>query len=141
MSRPAEGIPEPRHRLGLAALAGRGRETAVGGEDGPCGPDVVGGLAAAWAEAVAGTSYVSMSRSEIEQHLAGLTRQLVTALLAEPFDPTPARQVGAAMVAAHFTGTETLNRTVALLATELPARLGLFRDGCQGPVVERVAAV
>ncbi|GGM46849.1 GGDEF domain-containing protein [Longimycelium tulufanense] len=123
MSRPAKGIPEPRRRhLGLAAAAGS--DTARGTRHGD-GRDA---FALAWADAVVGTSYVSMSRTEVEEHLRGLTDRLAEALFTEPFTADAARQVGAAMVGAHFTGTETLNRTIALVADELPLRLGLDRS-------------
>ncbi|HEY8372103.1 MAG TPA: EAL domain-containing protein [Pseudonocardiaceae bacterium] len=77
-------------------------------------------FARTWAKAIAGTSYVSMNPQEVEQHLFDLAGSLVEALLSEPFTPRLARRVGHALVEAHFTGTETLNRTVALLAVELP---------------------
>jgi diguanylate cyclase (GGDEF)-like protein/PAS domain S-box-containing protein len=76
-----------------------------------------------WAEAIVGTSYVSMGRRVLARHLLGLTEQLVEATLATEFDPAVGRQVGVDMVGAHFTGTETLNRTLALIAEELPGLL------------------
>jgi len=77
-----------------------------------------------WAEAIVGTSYVSMGRRVLATHLLGLTQQLVDAALAEDFDPSAGRQVGVDMVAAHFTGTETLRGTLALISEELPGLLG-----------------
>lgn len=77
-----------------------------------------------WAEAIVGTSYVSMGRRVLAKHLLGLAQQLVDAALAVEFDPSAGRQVGADMVAAHFTGTETLRGTLALISEELPGLLG-----------------
>ncbi|MGH3687737.1 MAG: putative bifunctional diguanylate cyclase/phosphodiesterase [Pseudonocardiaceae bacterium] len=77
-----------------------------------------------WADAIIGTSYVSMSRRLLTKHLCGLTQQLVEAMRATEFDPSVGRRVGVEMVTAHFTGTETLSRTLALIAAELPGLLG-----------------
>jgi diguanylate cyclase (GGDEF)-like protein/PAS domain S-box-containing protein len=77
-----------------------------------------------WAEAIVGTSYVSMGRHVLAKHLLGLTQRLVDATLAEEFDPSAGRQIGVDMVAAHFTGTETLRGTLALISEELPGLLG-----------------
>ncbi|MGH3774550.1 MAG: putative bifunctional diguanylate cyclase/phosphodiesterase [Pseudonocardiaceae bacterium] len=77
-----------------------------------------------WAEAIVGTSYVSMGRGGLAKHLLGLTHQLVNGALAAEFDPSVGRRVGAEMVAAHFTGTETLSKTLALIAEGLPGLLG-----------------
>ncbi|MGH3795525.1 MAG: putative bifunctional diguanylate cyclase/phosphodiesterase [Pseudonocardiaceae bacterium] len=72
-----------------------------------------------WADAVAGTSYVSMGRDELAAHLLGLTHRLVDAALAPEFDPSVAHEVGADLVAAHFTGTETLGESLALITGRL----------------------
>ncbi|MDQ3825605.1 MAG: diguanylate cyclase, partial [Actinomycetota bacterium] len=66
-----------------------------------------------------------------------LTQQLVDAALAVEFDPSAGRQVGADMVAAHFTGTETLRGTLALISQELPGLLGSISDCAD--VARRVA--
>lgn len=81
-----------------------------------------------WAEAIVGTSYVSMGRRVLAKHLLGLTGQLVDAALAVDFDPAIGRRVGIDMVAAHFTGTETLSKTLALIAEGLPGLLGRAPD-------------
>ncbi|MGH3913722.1 MAG: putative bifunctional diguanylate cyclase/phosphodiesterase [Pseudonocardiaceae bacterium] len=83
-----------------------------------------------WANAVAGTSYVSMGREELAAHLLGLTHRLVDATLASYFDPSVARQVGADLVTAHFTGTETLGETLALIAERLPGLLDDMTPRC-----------
>ncbi|HKS51207.1 MAG TPA: EAL domain-containing protein [Pseudonocardiaceae bacterium] len=77
-----------------------------------------------WAEAIVGTSYVSMGRRVLAEHLLGLTQRLIDAALAEEFDASAGRQIGVDMVAAHFTGTETLRGTLALISEELPGLLG-----------------
>ncbi|MGH3887656.1 MAG: diguanylate cyclase domain-containing protein [Pseudonocardiaceae bacterium] len=82
-----------------------------------------------WAEAIVGTSYVSIGRNGLAKHLLGLTHQLVEAALAAEFDPSVGRRVGIDMVAAHFTGTETLSRTLALMAEGLPGLLGSAPPG------------
>jgi diguanylate cyclase (GGDEF)-like protein/PAS domain S-box-containing protein len=76
-----------------------------------------------WAEAIVGTSYVSMGRRVLAEHLLGLTQQLVEATLAAEFDPSVGHRVGVDMVSAHFTGTETLSKTLALIAEGLPGLL------------------
>lgn len=68
-----------------------------------------------WAQEVAGTSYVSMGTRELEDYLARLTERLVHGLFREPFSAAPAHDIGQALVAAHFTGPDTLDRTVALI--------------------------
>lgn len=73
-----------------------------------------------WADAVAGTSYVSMGRDEMVRHLLGLTHRVVDATLAGEFDPLASQQIGADLVAAHFTGTETLGESLALITKRLP---------------------
>jgi diguanylate cyclase (GGDEF)-like protein/PAS domain S-box-containing protein len=90
-----------------------------------------------WAEAIVGTSYVSMGRRVLAEHLLGLTQRLVDAALAVEFDPSAGRQIGVDMVAAHFTGTETLRGTLALISEQLPGLLGSLPDSAD--VAKRVA--
>jgi diguanylate cyclase (GGDEF)-like protein/PAS domain S-box-containing protein len=85
-----------------------------------------------WAEAIVGTSYVSMGRRVLAKHLLGLTQRLVDAALAAEFDPSVGRRVGVDMVTAHFTGTETLKETLALIAEGLPRLLGTAAAGVDG---------
>ena len=75
-------------------------------------------FAHAWTQAVIGTSYVSMTRDEIGQLLHGLSEHLLAALCDEP---ERAHEVGAAMVEAHFTGVETLRRTIEVIGRRLGA--------------------
>ncbi|WP_177154560.1 MULTISPECIES: putative bifunctional diguanylate cyclase/phosphodiesterase [Actinosynnema] len=85
-------------------------------------------FARTWATAVIGSSYVPMTRSEVVEHLRALTEVLVAALLATPFRPAPGHEIGARLVEAHFTGTDTLGRTVQLMGDDLCAELGIPAD-------------
>lgn len=91
-------------------------------------------FAAAWTQALMGTSYVPMTGAEVEGQLRGGTDQLVDALLADPFDPSPAEQVGADLVDAHFTSADSLDRSIALISEELLATLGLDESAWRGRV-------
>jgi PAS domain-containing protein len=82
-----------------------------------------------WAEAIVGTSYVSIGRRVLAKRLLGLTQQLVEAALAAEFDPAVGRRVGGDMVAAHLTATETLSRTLALMSEGLPGLLSSVPPG------------
>jgi diguanylate cyclase (GGDEF)-like protein/PAS domain S-box-containing protein len=96
-----------------------------------------------WAEAIVGTSYVPIGRRVLAGHLLGLTQRLVEAVLAVEFDPSVGRQVGIDMVAAHFTGTETLRETLALITEGLPGLLGSAPPGVDatGRVAQLVASL
>jgi PAS domain S-box-containing protein/diguanylate cyclase (GGDEF)-like protein len=82
-----------------------------------------------WADAVAGTSYVSMGRNETVVHLLALTDQLVEAAQGPEFDRSAGHRVGGALVAAHFTSTDTLSKTLALIISGLPNLLGATASG------------
>jgi diguanylate cyclase (GGDEF)-like protein/PAS domain S-box-containing protein len=82
-----------------------------------------------WADAIAGASYVSMGHDDLVAHLLGLTVELVDSALATEFDSSVGRRVGVNMVDAHFTGTETLGATVALIVERLPDLLGQLPPG------------
>ncbi|KAA2264306.1 EAL domain-containing protein [Solihabitans fulvus] len=95
-------------------------------------------LARAWAAAVADTTYVPMSPREIEEYLLALVDRIGDALSAEPFDPEPVAEIGTLLVRAHFSGPETLERTLDVLGRTL-----LFNPET-GPVdrlAERVVTV
>ena len=53
---------------------------------------------------------------ELAARLTGHTRTLLRLWQATPFDPDPARQVGAALVDEDLSHPDTIDRTVALLA-------------------------
>jgi PAS domain S-box-containing protein/diguanylate cyclase (GGDEF)-like protein len=90
-----------------------------------------------WADAVAGTSYVSMERNEIVVHLLALTNQLVEAVQSPEFDRSAGHRVGGDLVAAHFTSTDTLSKSLALIVEGLPDLLGTATSGID--VAGRVA--
>ena len=84
-------------------------------------------IARAWALAIAGTSYVSMGGVEIQDFLTGLAGRLLRAVTVDAFEADIVREVGATLVAAHFTQPATLERTLTVLAEQLidapPSRL------------------
>jgi len=75
---------------------------------------------AEWARAIADTSYVSLSAAQLEVFAGGLTDTLVTLLDGPAYDAAAARRIGEAMITAHCTGADTLQRTVVLLGDRLP---------------------
>jgi diguanylate cyclase (GGDEF)-like protein/PAS domain S-box-containing protein len=84
-------------------------------------------FAQVWAAAVMGTSYVPMSRDEVIELLDELTGHLVHALLDEQFSGEAARAAGARLVAAHFTGSGTIERSVQIIGERLLDEAGLAR--------------
>jgi diguanylate cyclase (GGDEF)-like protein/PAS domain S-box-containing protein len=91
-----------------------------------------------WASAIAGTSYVPMSGDEVINLLDDLTSNLVSALLDEPFSADSARDAGASLVAAHFTGSGTIERSVQVLGERLLDELGLVHNDRLGDRVARL---
>jgi PAS domain S-box-containing protein/diguanylate cyclase (GGDEF)-like protein len=85
-------------------------------------------FAQGWAAAIIDTSYVPMSRREIEDFLFELAELMMGTLLSDPFDPAPASEVGARLVGAHFTAPEALGRTLQLLGTGLIRPASLSED-------------
>ncbi|MCW0216660.1 MAG: EAL domain-containing protein [Pseudonocardia sp.] len=85
-------------------------------------------LAADWTTAVLGTSYVSMNRRDLRRYLTGLATRLAASFAAPDWDRTVAAGVGRLMVAAHFTDTRSLERTLVVvgehLAPSAPNRSG-----------------
>ena len=73
-----------------------------------------------------------MDLTGVEEHLGVLASRLLRVLLDEPFDASPARAVGADLVAAHFTSSKALERTVAVLQ-ELLCHLPAGADVEAGP--------
>lgn len=69
--------------------------------------------------AVYPTAYVPLSPAEIELFLLDLVDVIADAVQAEPFTPEPVEAVGTRLVEAHFTGPETLQRTVDVLGHAL----------------------
>ncbi|WP_338090661.1 putative bifunctional diguanylate cyclase/phosphodiesterase [Planosporangium thailandense] len=84
-------------------------------------------LAKAWAQAIAGTSFVSMGRRELESFLTDLAEQLVATAAVETFDPEVGYKVGAALVDAHFTQPASLDHTLRTLNEHLGGTVGSAR--------------
>jgi len=83
-------------------------------------------IAHAWAAAIRDTSFVPMNAEQ----LAGFLCHQVRRLLAEPPDEAAPRQVGAALVQAHFIRVDAVERSLRVLAGLLPAdRVGTVLAG------------
>jgi diguanylate cyclase (GGDEF)-like protein/PAS domain S-box-containing protein len=83
--------------------------------------DPVGALAARWADAVAGTSYVPLQPDEVEELLRGLLSRLLVAVDGPPgAQGSVGRQVGAALIDAHFTNPQSLSQTLCVLLEGRP---------------------
>lgn len=80
-------------------------------------------LAARWAAALAATAYLPKSEAEVEQFLLGVVDSIVDELLAGVTGGTAASNAGAALVAAHAIGPDSLPCSVQMLGTGLPALL------------------
>jgi diguanylate cyclase (GGDEF)-like protein/PAS domain S-box-containing protein len=77
------------------------------------------GLVDRWVDAISGTSYVPLNRGELRGYLGNLAARLTKAMAAPTLDDTAVRDIGASMVAAHFTGVESLASTIAVLGPAL----------------------
>jgi diguanylate cyclase len=98
-------------------------------------------VARAWARAIAGASYVPMAHVDIELRLAGFTTRLLRVLTSQPFDPSPAAQVGVELVEAHFASPETLGHTIGVLADRLPPLAGTSLDSSGRRVMRLLSAL
>ncbi|MGI9001537.1 MAG: putative bifunctional diguanylate cyclase/phosphodiesterase [Pseudonocardia sp.] len=76
-------------------------------------------LARVWMQAVLHTSYVSMSRADLQAFLTELAAKLLDAFTTERFDRSVPHNVGTAMVTAHFTTATSLERSLMVLGEEL----------------------
>ncbi|WP_175411441.1 EAL domain-containing protein [Streptomyces sp. TRM64462] len=86
-------------------------------------------FATIWSRAIFPVTATSMTRTEFEQHLLPLARQLSAALHALPFDAAPAQDVGAALVAAHCTDPDALSRTLGVVDAYLVLYCGNVHTG------------
>ena len=89
-----------------------------------------------WAAALGTSAAVPASRHTVESLLRGLLNNLFDAAAAEAFSTGPAIEVGGRLVAEHFTGQESLSRTVEVLGRAMltgPELRGV--DGLTGRVV------
>jgi signal transduction histidine kinase len=113
--------------------------------------DRVAALAARWAEALLGNSFVPLSRQETEQQLLRQLRELLDLLGRESFVAKPARRVGAWLVDAHFVAPSVVATTLEVLAEpplDVPSSessrqrwtllLGAFAEGFAARLVDRV---
>lgn len=78
-------------------------------------------VAREWALAVVRCCFVPMRMVDIEQLLRELSRQVLAAAAADPPDAEAVREVGRALVRAHFTEPEVLEATLLVLGRHLPA--------------------
>ncbi|MCW2638308.1 MAG: hypothetical protein JWP76_614, partial [Dactylosporangium sp.] len=90
----------------------------------------------AWARAIAGTSYISMSRRELQSYLTELASRLLSAATAETFDSVVGYEVGAALVKAHFTQPASLDQTLCVLTRQL----GDVGERDRGPALQSALA-
>ena len=90
-------------------------------------------VAERWQRALAETAFSPLAWQEVRERLLALTDRLIAVLAAEPFDPAPAREVGAALPDLHYVQPEVLAPTLAVLARELPAGLAAAEAARQRP--------
>ena len=76
-------------------------------------------IADRWHQAIAGINSAPLNPTEVHQRLAELTDRVVGLLLAEPFDRTEARAIGAALARLDSLQPEALGRTQEVLACQL----------------------
>src|SRR5215204_3751008 len=77
-----------------------------------------------WAVTIAATAYAPMSRPEVEQFLLGLVDSIVDGIRADRLDSRQREieRIGEALVGAHFTGPQSLQKTLEVLGAELPSQ-------------------
>jgi len=76
-------------------------------------------IADSWHKAIARTGFVPLSATEVRQHLVELTEQIITLLLAEPFERGRAEAIGASLASLHYIEPEALGKTQEVLAHRL----------------------
>jgi len=76
-------------------------------------------MANSWYQAIAATCHVPLKAAKVRQHLVELTEQAITVLLAEPFEPDKAQEIGAALAHLHYIQPQALGRTQEVLAYQL----------------------
>jgi diguanylate cyclase (GGDEF)-like protein len=85
-------------------------------------------FARAWVKAVCGTSYVPMTRAELERRLLACTERLAAALTSEPIEVRTGYEIGIELVAMHLASPEAVGRTVEVIQLRLLRDLGLASD-------------
>ena len=76
-------------------------------------------IARSWYKAVARTSYALLDEAQVREQLAALTEEVITLLLAEPFDHGRAEAIGASVADFHYIQPEALGRMQEVLAQQL----------------------
>src|SRR5690349_18077828 len=76
-----------------------------------------------WHRAIAHTSFVPLSFSEVSQRLVALTDRVSALLLADAFVPGQAQEIGETLVQLHYAHPLALGKTQEVLAQELTAGL------------------
>lgn len=76
-------------------------------------------FAAVWCRALYPVSTTSLSRTELQDYLVPLAARLHALLVARPFHPWPAREVGAALVRAHCTDPQALAQSLDVIDSYL----------------------
>ncbi|HEU5332356.1 MAG TPA: bifunctional diguanylate cyclase/phosphodiesterase [Actinocrinis sp.] len=105
--------------------------------------DAVEAVARAWTRAIADTSYVTYTSAEADELLHEHTRTAAAALRGEGPEPVRAgREIGAALVAAHYTDPQSLAATLGVFAQLGPALGGASRGlaELQGAIAAGYAA-
>jgi len=87
-------------------------------------PDPTSAVARRWAAAIGDTSYVTVGDAQLAQLLQDLVDRLRVAVRADPPDTGTAEEAGAALVGAHFTGVDALQRSIVMLGAELERGAG-----------------
>ena len=95
-----------------------------------------------WAIEIVRTSHVGVQLREVIDLMLELSGQLAGLLTAAEFDATPAKAIGARLVAENFTGSAALDRTVRVLGRTLPGVLGFDVDpACYARLTEVIGAL
>ncbi|MET9468642.1 EAL domain-containing protein [Streptomyces sp. NPDC006544] len=98
----------------VPAQTARGADAPQGGLE-----DRIGRFATIWGRAIFPVTATSLTRAEFEQHLVPLTRALVDALCARPFEAAAGQRVGSELVAVHCTDPEALAGTLGVVESYL----------------------
>lgn len=77
-------------------------------------------IADRWFEAIARTSFTPLPAAEVRAELNMLTERTIEVLLDEDFTRQQARSIGAALADLHFIHPDALERTLDVLAAQLP---------------------
>jgi diguanylate cyclase (GGDEF)-like protein/PAS domain S-box-containing protein len=72
-----------------------------------------------WYEAIAGTSFTSLTAAEVRRHLSQLTDEAITLLFSESFECPKAQAIGSTLANMHYLNPETLSRALEVLHCEL----------------------